>query len=243
MNNFQGKLDLLAFGAHPDDVELCCGGTLLVHIDKGKKAGIIDLTRGESGTRGTPEIRQKETEIAAGILGVSARENLCFEDGFIANDKAHIVEVIRVIRKYRPDIVLTDAFSERHPDHSKAAQLVTESCFLAGLRKIETISDGEKQTVWRPKAVYNYLQFRMKKPDIIVDISDHHDKKMEAVKAHRSQLYNPDSNEPQTIISSRDFLETITAKARVLGKQIGVKFAEGFTAGRYIGVKDLFDLI
>ena len=237
------KLDILAFGAHPDDVELGCGGTLLVHISSGKKTGIIDLTRGELGTRGTPQIRQIEAGNDAEILGVNIRDNLGFADGFIVNDKAYQIEVIKIIRKYQPDIILANAVSDRHPDHGRAAQLVSDACFLAGLRKIETRLDKKIQSVWRPKAIYHYIQFRNMKPDIVVDISDHYDKKMEAIKAHQSQFYNPDSNEPETIISAPDFLEAVTAKAREFGKQIGVKYAEGFTAERYIGVNNLFDLI
>lgn len=237
------KINILAFGAHPDDVELGCGGTLLAHISNGKKVGIIDLTRGELGTRGTPQIRQKEAEKAAEILGVNIRENLGFADGFIVNDKAHQIEVIKLIRKYQPDILLANAVTDRHPDHGRTAQLVSDAGFLAGLRKIETRLDGKIQSVWRPKAIYHYIQFRNMKPDIVVDISDHYDKKMEAIKAHRSQFYNPDSNEPETVISAPDFLEAVTAKAREFGKQIGVKYAEGFTAERYIGVNNLFDLI
>lgn len=237
------KLNILAFGSHPDDVELGCGGTLLAHISNGKKAGIIDLTQGELGTRGTPPIRKKEAEKAAGILGVNIRENLGFADGFFINDKSHQIEIIKIIRKYQPDIILANAVTDRHPDHRSAAQLVSDAGFLAGLRKIETRLGGKIQSVWRPKAIYHYIQFRNMKPDFVVDISDHHDKKMEAIKAYHSQFYDPASNEPETVISAPDFLEAVTAKAREFGKQIDVRYAEGFTAERYLGVKNLFDLI
>ena len=237
------KLDILAFGSHPDDVELGCGGTLTAHISKGKKAGIIDLTRGELGTRGNPRIRQKEAEKAAAILGVKVRENLSFADGFFTNDKAHLVEVIKIIRKYKPGIVLANAFTDRHPDHGRAAQLVSDAGFLSGLARIETRLGGKTQSAWRPKAIYHYIQSRTMKPDILVDISGYLNIKMEAIRAHRSQFYDPDSDDPQTVLSAPDFLETIIAQARYFGMQIGVKHAEGFTTGRFIGVKDLFELI
>ncbi len=237
------KLDILAFGSHPDDVELGCGGTLLAHISKGKKAGIIDLTRGELGTRGNPMIRQKEAEKAAAILGVKVRENLGFADGFFTNDKAHLVEVIKIIRKYKPGIILANAFTDRHPDHGRAAQLVSDAGFLSGLERVETRSGGKTQSAWRPKAIYHYIQFRTMKPDILVNISDFLNIKMEAIKKHRSQFYDPASDDPQTVLSAPDFLEAIIAQARYFGMQLGVKYAEGFTAGRFIGVKNLFDLI
>jgi len=186
---------------------------------------------------------KEEADKAAEVLGVDIRENLGFADGFFVNDKVHQLEVIKIIRKYQPDIVLANAVTDRHPDHGRGAQLVTDAGFLAGLRRIETRLNGEKQLVWRPKAIYHYIQFRNMKPDIVVDISDHYDNKMEAIKAHKSQFYNPDSNEPETVISMPGFLEVVTAKAREYGKQIGVKYAEGFTAERYLGVKNLFDLI
>ncbi|MBN4049593.1 bacillithiol biosynthesis deacetylase BshB1 [Bacteroidales bacterium AH-315-N07] len=237
------KLDILAFGAHPDDVELGCGGTLLSAVAKGKKVGIIDLTRGELGTRGTPEIREKESEEAAKILGVEARENLEFKDGFFLNDKTHQIEVIKVIRKFQPDILLTNAITDRHPDHARASVLVSEAAFMAGLEKIETQLGGEKQAPWRPKVVYHYIQFRNLKPDLIVDISDYHEKKMEAVRAHRSQFYDPKSNDPDTLIASPEFLGFVSSRAMELGMQIGVKYGEGYTVERITGVKDITELI
>ena len=231
------KLDILAFGAHPDDVELCCSGTLLKHISQGKKVGIIDLTRGELGTRGSAAIRDKEAAVAAKILGIAVRENLNFADGFFLNDKQHQLEVIKKIRKYQPEIIIANAIRDRHPDHGRSAQLISDSCFLSGLVKIDT-----NQKVWRPKAVYNYIQDRYIKPDFVIDISDFIDKKMQAIKAYRSQFYDPKSKEPQTYISSPEFLEMLNARAIEMGKVIRVKYAEGFTAERVVGVKDLFDL-
>lgn len=237
------KIDILAFGAHPDDVELGCAGTLLAHISKGKSAGIIDLTQGELSTRGTVEIRNKEALSAAKILGINVRENLKFEDGFFSNDKHHQIEVIKTLRKYRPEIVITNAPYDRHPDHGRASALVSDACFLAGLKQIHTKLNTENQQPHRPRFVMHYIQYRNIKPDFIVDISDYFDRKMESIKAHKSQFYDPESNEPETVISAPDFLEAVVARARVLGKQIGIRYGEGFTVDRYIGIKNLFDLI
>jgi len=236
-------VDLLAFGAHPDDVELGCGGTLLVHIEKGKKVAIVDLTYGELGTRGTVEIRKEEAAKAAEIMGIAARENLGFEDGFFINDRNHQIEVVKMIRKYRPAIILANALKDRHPDHGRAAVLVAEASFLSGLEKIQTELNGVSQQAYRPKMVYHYTQYIETEPDIIVDISNCFEKKMEAVKAHCSQFFDPKSTEASTLISSPEFLNMIEARALASGMQIGVKYGEGFIASRYIGTDNLFSLI
>jgi len=238
------KLDILAFAAHPDDIELSCAGTLLAHIQLGKKVGIVDLTRGELGTRGTPEIRLQESEAATKVLGIHARENLGMADGFFVNDKAHQLKVIAAIRKYQPEIVLMNAISDRHPDHGRGSTLVSESCFLAGLKQIETVSEtGEKQTAWRPKNVYHYIQDRLHNPDLVVDISAYWEKKVESIKAFRSQFFDPNSSEPNTYISSPEFLKFLEARSREMGHLVGVEFGEGFTKERHVGVKNLFDLL
>ena len=206
------KLDILAFGAHPDDVELSCSGTILKNISIGKKVGIIDLTRGELGTRGTVALRLKESDLAAKILGVSFRENLKMEDGFFRNDKRHQLAVIKKIRQYKPEVVLTNAIQDRHPDHGRGALLVADACFLAGLSKIESKHEGKRQAAWRPKAVYHYIQYRKLKPDFVVDISSFMDDKMKSIKAFGSQFYNPNSKEPATLISNPDFLDYIGTK-------------------------------
>ncbi|HSI90599.1 MAG TPA: bacillithiol biosynthesis deacetylase BshB1 [Adhaeribacter sp.] len=238
------KLDILAFAAHPDDAELSCAGTLLLHIALGKKAGIVDLTRGELGTRGTPEIRASESTAATSIMGIHARENLGFADGFFENNKAHQLKVIQAIRKYQPEIVLMNAVSDRHSDHGRGSVLVSESCFLSGLKQIETVEqNGEKQSSWRPKNVYHYIQDRRHTPDLVVDISAHWQKKTEAIKAFRSQFFDPDNSEPDTYISSPEFMKFLEARARDMGHLIGVEFGEGFTVERNVGVKNLFDLV
>ena len=231
------KLDLLAFGAHPDDVELGCGATIAKHVSVGKKVGIIDLTRGELGTRGTAEIRDLEAAKSAEILGVELRKNMNYKDGFFTNDESHQLELIKVIREYQPDIVLCNAICDRHPDHSKASELTSSSCFLAGLRKIET-----GQEVWRPKAVYHYIQFNNINPDFVVDVSNFMQQKILAVEAFSSQFYNPDSNEPDTIISSQGFLDSIRYRAADLGRISGVKYAEGFTVEKLPVLNLLEDL-
>lgn len=236
------ELDILAFAAHPDDVELGCSGTLYKHVLKGYKVGIIDLTRGELGTRGSVELRNKEAEASAKVLGVSIRENLEFADGFFQNDKAHQLEIIKVIRKYRPKIVLANSISDRHIDHGRAAALVADAAFLSGLAKIETHINGKTQQAWRPQAVFHYIQDYYLKPDFAVDITETFDKKIESILCFSSQFYNPKSNEPETPISSKDFLDFVEARAREFGRPIQAKFAEGFKAARYIGVNDLFDL-
>ena len=237
------KLDILAFAAHPDDVELTCSGTLLKAILNGKKAGIVDFTKGELGTRGTPEIRIAEAEESARILGVSARENLGFRDGFIQNDEAHQLEVIKMIRKYQPDIVLANATSDRHPDHGRASNLAREACFLSGLKNIKTTLDGTEQEAWRPKVVYHYIQSVPLEPDFVVDVTEVWDKKMASYKAFQSQFFDPNSKEPETYISNPGFLKMIESRAIHYGHSIGVKYGEGFTIERPIGVKDIIDLI
>jgi bacillithiol biosynthesis deacetylase BshB1 len=222
------KLDVLAFGVHPDDVELSCSGTILKNISLGKKVGLIDLTQGELGTRGTPAIRLKESALAAKILGVSFRENLKMADGFFQNDKKHQLAVIKKIRQYKPDVVLANALEDRHPDHGRAAKLVADACFLSGLVKIPTTLNGKKQEAWRPKAVYHYIQYRKLKPDFAVDISDFLNKKMESINAFGSQFYNPASKEPSTLISSPQFFDYIRAREAEYGKLLSVKYAEGF---------------
>lgn len=237
------KLDILAIGAHPDDVELSCSGTLLKQASLGHKTGVLDLTRGELGTRGSAEIRDQEAAAASKILGLSVRENIGLADGFFENNKESQLKIIEVIRKYKPEIVLLNAVKDRHPDHGKASELASVACFLSGLNKIETSLDGKKQEAWRPKAVYHYIQYQELEPDFLVDISDFIDEKMESVLAYGTQFYNPKSGEPETPITSLQFLNGIKNRNSELGKYIGVPFAEGFTVERYPGVKDLFQLI
>ncbi len=237
------KLDILAFGAHPDDIELSCGGTILKHVKQGKKVGLIDLTRGELGTRGSAEIRIAEAEAASKILGVAIRENLHFADGFFENNAEHQLKIISMIRKYQPEIILCNAIADRHPDHGKGAKVVSDSVFLAGLSKVETVEGGKKQERWKTKSVYHYIQERYIKPDFIVDITEFNEKKMEAVLAYRSQFFNPGSKEPETAISSKEFLDFIRSRAAEMGKKINTTFGEGFTMERTPGVNSLFDLL
>ena len=237
------KLDILAFGAHPDDVELGCGGTIAKELHLGKKIGIVDLTRGELGTRGSAEIRDKESAKAAEILGVSVRENLKMRDGFFKNDEEHQLKVIEMIRKYQPEIVLCNAIDDRHIDHRKGSKLVSDACFLSGLRRIETYHDGQVQEVWRPKVVYHYIQWKNIEPDFVVDITGFQNKKVEAIMAYDSQFFNPDTNEPVTPIATKNFLDSINYRAQDLGRLIGTDFGEGFTVERYLAVNSLTDLI
>ncbi len=237
------KLDILALASHPDDAELCTGGTLAKHIAMGYKAGIVDFTRGELGTRGTIEIRKQEAERASEILGLSVRENLGFADGFFRNDELHQREVIKVIRTYKPDIVLANAIYDRHSDHGRAAELAADACFLSGLAKIETEVDGKKQGAWRPRAVYHYIQSQFITPDLIVDISDYWDVKVASYMAYKSQVFDPESNEPETYISSPQFLKLIEARAVEFGNAIGTKYGEGYTVRRFPGVNNLLDLL
>ena len=237
------QLDVLAFGVHPDDVELCCAGTLMVEMSRGKKAGIIDLTRGEMGTRGNADTRKIEAENAAKILGVQVRENLGMRDCFFENDEAHRLKVIQKIRQYRPEIVFCNAVEDRHPDHGRAAVLVKESCFLAGLLKIETSFEGVAQEPWRPKHVIHYIQDRYLQPDFVVDITEVYTRKMQSVMAYSTQFYNPDLNEPQTYISTPAFLESIESRNKQFGRMIGVSYGEGFMTDQMRGVRSVFDLI
>ncbi|WP_428225504.1 bacillithiol biosynthesis deacetylase BshB1 [Flavobacterium sp.] len=237
------KLDILAFGAHPDDVELGCAGTIAKEISLGKKVGIIDLTRGELGTRGTAEIRDQEAAKAAQILNVQIRENLNFRDGFFKNDELHQLEIIKIIRKFKPEIVLCNAINDRHIDHPKGSQLVSDSCFLSGLTKIETYLENNKQEAWRPKAVYHYIQWKNIEPDFVVDISEHIDLKMQSILAYSSQFYDPKSNEPETPITSKNFLDSVKYRAQDLGRLVGVAYAEGFTTERYLAVNSLQNLL
>lgn len=237
------KLDILAFGAHPDDVELGCGGTIAKEVALGKKVGIVDLTRGELGTRGTAELRDQEARAAAQILGVCVRENLQMRDGFFVNDEQHQLAVIQMIRKYQPEIVLCNAVDDRHIDHAKGSQLVSDACFLSGLIKIETTFQGQKQNAWRPKQVYHYLQWKNIPPDFVVDITGYNQKRVEAILAYGSQFYNPNSTEPETPIATRNFLESLDYRVRDLGRLVGTDYAEGFTTERYLAVNSLGDLL
>jgi bacillithiol biosynthesis deacetylase BshB1 len=238
------KLDVLAIGAHPDDVELGCSGVLIKEVRKGNKVGIIDLTQGELGTRGTIETRYQEAADAAKIIGVHVRENLKMRDGFFVNDEAHQLRVIQALRKYRPEIVIGNILDDRHPDHGKGGKLIYDACFLSGLKQIKTLDDeGKEQEKWRPKYLLHYLQDRFYEPDVIVDISDVWEQRLESIKAYKTQFHNPESNEPQTYISSPEFLEAIIARARLLGKRIGVQFAEGFISKKNIGIADLGSLV
>ncbi|MBS1637958.1 MAG: bacillithiol biosynthesis deacetylase BshB1 [Bacteroidetes bacterium] len=236
------KLDILAIGVHPDDVELSCSGTLLKHIAAGKKAGILDLTRGELGTRGSAELRTKEAMASAAILGVHVREQLNMPDGFFENNETYQRQIIEVIRRYRPEIVLCNAVSDRHPDHGRAAKLTADACFYSGLVKIETLEHGQKQSAWRPKAVYHYIQDNYINPDFVVDISAYMDKKMESIMAFSSQFYDPNSKEPETPISSKNFVEYVKSKHALMGRSINAMYAEGYTVTRIPGVDNLFDL-
>lgn len=237
------KLDILAIGAHPDDVELGCGATLAKEVAGGKTIGILDLTRGELGTRGTPEIREQEANAAAKILGAVVRENLGIPDGFFTNSKENQLKIIEILRKYRPEIVLCNAIDDRHIDHGKGSKLASDACFLSGLRRIETSHNGVPQEPWRPKHVYHYIQWKNINPDFVVDVSGFIDKKTAAVFAYTSQFYDPNAKEPETPISSTNFKESITYRAQDLGRLIGTQHAEGYTVERYVAVNSLDDLI
>ena len=237
------KVDILAIGAHPDDVELGCGGTLAKLILEGKKAAIVDLTQGELGTRGTNITRAQEAASASEILGISARENLKMKDGFILNSEEYQMQIVKMIRKYQPEIVLANAVDDRHPDHAKAAKLVSDACFLSGLVKIETELDGENQKQWRPKQVFHYIQWKHITPDFVIDISNFMQKKIEACLAYKTQFYDPNSNEPMTPIATKDFLESLTYRAQDLGRLSGVEFAEGFTTEKLLAFKNFDGII
>jgi bacillithiol biosynthesis deacetylase BshB1 len=233
------KLDILAFGAHPDDIELSCAGLLLVEKANGKNIGAVDLTEGELGSRGSIETRYEESSNASKILNLDVRENLKLEDGFFRNDKETQIKIITAIRKYRPEIVLCNAVEDRHPDHGRASQLVSDSCFLSGLFKIETEDNNAVQKAWRPKYVFHYIQDRYIDPDFIVDITSVFEKKLESIKAYKTQFHNPDVDGPETYISKPQFLEQLISSNQVFGKKIGVTFGEGFTTPKKIGLKNL----
>jgi bacillithiol biosynthesis deacetylase BshB1 len=237
------KLDILAIGVHPDDVELSCAGTILKHIELGKTVGILDLTLGELGTRGNATLRTQEAMRAASILGVSVREQLNIADGFFENNETNQRLIIEVIRKYQPELILCNAISDRHPDHGRAAKLTADACFYSGLLKVETKENNTIQKPWRPKVVYHYIQDNFIEPDFVIDVTPYNDKKMESIMAYSSQFFDPNSKEPQTPISSKNFMDYINAKARLFGRSINVDFAEGFTVNRYMGVNNLFDLV
>lgn len=236
------KLDILVLAVHPDDAELGCSGTILKHIALGKKVGIVDFTRGELGTRGTAETRDQEAADSAKILGLHARENLGFRDGFFKNDEAHQLEVIKMIRKYQPEIVLSNSLEDRHPDHGRAGDLANDACFLSGLVKIQTQLDGKEQQAWRPRLLFQYIQDRYLKPDIIVDITPYIETKVASIKAFKTQFFNPELDAPDTYISSPDFFESVIGRSREYGKSIGVTYAEGFTSRKLLGIDDLFQL-
>ena len=231
------ELDILVFGAHPDDVELGCSGTIIKEVQNGKEIGVIDLTRGELGTRGSVEIRDNETQIANDIMGISIRENMNFKDGFFKDDEHHKFELIKKIRTYKPKIVITNALSDRHPDHSRSSQITVDACFLSGLEKIDT-----GQEIYRPEAIYHYIQFNNLSPDFVVDITEQIDLKIKAVKAYSSQFYNPSSSERETIISSESFLDSVLYRAQDLGRQSNCHYAEGFITHQLSRVNSLLDL-
>lgn len=237
------KLDILVLAAHPDDAELSCSGTIAKHIAMGKKVGILDLTKGEMGTRGTPELRMQEAAASSEILGLTVRENAGLKDVYFDITNESIAILVKYIRKYQPEIVLANAIDDRHPDHGKGAELATKACFISGLAKFETTLDNHLQTHWRPKAVYHYIQDRYIEPDFVVDITPFWDKKVNSIKAFSSQFYKADSTEPETHISKAGFLDFVESRSREFGHHIGVTYAEGFTKERLLGVNNLFDLI
>lgn len=236
------KVDILAFGAHPDDVELSASGTILKSIQQGKKVAIVDLTQGELGSRGSIETRYAEAAEAATILGIEARVNLKMEDGFFQHSPENLRKIVEQIRYFKPRIVLANAIQDRHPDHPKGSKLVSEACFLAGLRKIETTFNGEPQEAYRPEVVYHYIQDRYNKPDFVVDVTEFIEQKFDSIRAYKTQFFDPNSTEPQTPISGKEFFEFLRGRMSEFGRQIGVQYAEGFTVERLIGVEDLFDL-
>ena len=237
------KIDILAIGAHPDDIELGCGGTIAKLITQGKTVAVVDLTQGELGTRGTNITRAEESANSSKILGISARENLKMKDGFLLNTEEHQMQIVKMIRKYQPEIIFANAIDDRHPDHAKGAKLVSDACFLSGLIKIETVSEGENQKPWRPKQVLHYIQWKNVTPDFVFDISDCMDKKIEACLAYKTQFYDPDSKEPMTPIATKDFLESLTYRAQDLGRLSGVSFAEGFTTEKLLAFKNFDGII
>jgi len=238
------KLDILVFASHPDDAELSCSGTIALHVTLGKKVGIIDLTRGELSTRGTPETRDKEAQLSAEILGLSIRENVKMPDGFFSLSRENILILAEKVREFQPEIVLANAIRDRHPDHGRAAELVEKACFFAGLTKIKiNNSSGKSLDVWRPKALYHYIQSEYIEPDFIIDISDHWKVRVKSIKAFGSQFFDPQSEEPETFISKPGFLEFLESRCKMWGHAIGKTYGEGFTVNRKIGVANLFNLI
>lgn len=238
------KLDVLALASHPDDAELGCGGTLIRHAKAGLKVGVVDMTRGELGTRGTVEQRDAEAAASAKIMGLSVRVNLGLPDGFFQNTEENQLKVVSAIRTYRPDIVLANAIYDRHPDHGKGSDLAYSACFLSGLAKVRTKdTSGAEQQPWRPRALYHYIQSQMLKPDIVVDVSEQWEQKMTAIRAFKSQFFDPNSKEPVTFISTLEFLNLLESRGIEMGHAIGVKYGEGFTSRRWLGVRSLTDLI
>jgi bacillithiol biosynthesis deacetylase BshB1 len=237
------QVDILAFGAHPDDVELSAAGTILKSVQQGKKVAVVDLTQGELGSRGTIETRYAEAAVASEIMQLSARVNLLMADGFFEHNPENLLKVVEQIRHFKPEIVLANAIQDRHPDHAKGSKLVSEACFLAGLRRVETTYNGEPQVAHRPKVVYHYIQDRYSRPDFVVDVTEFAEEKFKAIKAYKTQFFDPNSQEPKTPISGEDFQEFLVGRMLEYGRQIGVQYAEGFTVERLVGVKDIFDLI
>ncbi|MEL6925029.1 MAG: bacillithiol biosynthesis deacetylase BshB1 [Bacteroidota bacterium] len=237
------KLDILAIGVHPDDVELSCSGTLLAHIAQGKKVGLLDLTRGELGTRGSAELRTQEAMNSAKLMKAAFRHQLKMADGFFGHTRENLLQIAAIVRQYQPEIVLANALEDRHPDHARAAKLTSDACFLAGLAKVETTLDGQAQERWRPKVVYHYIQDYTLHPEVIVDISPYMEHKMDLIMCFSSQFYDPNSEEPESPISSKDFLDSVRAKNQVWGRMIGCSYAEGFNVSRPIGVTNLFNLL
>jgi bacillithiol biosynthesis deacetylase BshB1 len=237
------KLHVLAIGAHPDDVELGCSGTLINHIHKGDRVGILDLTQGELGSRGTIESRYEEAAASAALMGVAVRENLKMADGFFENNRAHQLQIIKVLRKYQPDIVLANALADRHPDHGRAGRLIADACFYSGLRMIATELDGAAQQAWRPKRVFHYIQDRFAEPDFVIDISASFEKKMEAVKCFKTQFFTDSSADPETYISQPGFIDKIANRASQLGQRIGTRYGEGFMCESTLGISDLDALV
>jgi len=238
------KLDILAIGSHPDDVELGCSGTLINEVKRGKKVGIIDLTQGELGTRGSIQTRYQEAVDAAKIMGITARENLKMRDGFFKNDEEHQMQLIKVLRKYQPEIVIGNILEDRHPDHGRGGWLLYDACFFSGLRQVKTKDEnGKQQDKWRPKMLLHYIQDRFYEPDIIIDVTEVWEQRMQAIQAYKTQFYDPNSSEPQSYLSNPDFLEAIISRARLLGKRIGVKYGEGFVSKKNIGLTSLDALV
>lgn len=237
------KLDILVMAAHPDDAELACSGTILSQVAQGKKVGVIDFTQGELGTRGSAEIRLLEAADSAKIMKLSARENMGFRDGFFVDDEAHRLKLVEMIRKYRPEILLANALTDRHPDHQRAGELAVNACFLSGLKKIETTHQGKNQEEWRPKQIFHYIQSVYIQPDFVVDISAYWDEKEAAIRAFKTQFFDPNNQEENTFISTPEFMKFLEARAREYGQAIQVKYGEGFTKNQQIGVKNLFDFV